>query len=171
MLMGRTIGVTGHQAREGIDWVWVRSAIADVLQGAAPVERAITSLAVGTDQVFAEEALAQAIKVQVFIPFAGYARCFESRGLDAYQRLLARCAETVVLNKAGTDQEAFLAAGIRVADESDLLIAVWDGRPAVGLGGTADVVAHALSSGHEVMHLDPILRVARRLSGSGRSAG
>ncbi len=159
------IGVTGHQARSGLDWSWTRSSIAAALRDAAPVREALTSLAIGTDQVFAEEALRLAIKVKAIIPFSDYARCFENSGLDAYRSLLARCTETVVLERTGSDQDAFLAAGMRVVDECDLLLAVWDGEPAVGPGGTAEVVAHALACGRRVVHLNPFLRTASELTG------
>lgn len=42
-------------------------------------------------------------------------------------------------------EEAFLACGKAVADWTDILIAIWDGRPAKGRGGTGDVVAYARS--------------------------
>ncbi|MCY1669552.1 hypothetical protein OVA07_00805 [Novosphingobium sp. SL115] len=159
------IGVTGHQAREGLDWGWTRTEVAAILQEAASVDQALTCLAVGTDQLFAEEALAIGIALTAVIPFKGYDRCFEGVGLEAYRNLLARSARTIMMERTGTDQEAFLAAGVRVADDSDLLIAVWDGEPAAGLGGTADVVAHAIACGRPVLQLNPFSRTVRRLAG------
>lgn len=158
------IGVTGHQAREGLDWAWTRTEVAAILREAAPVDQALTCLAVGTDQLFAEEALAAGIAVTAVIPFEGYERCFEGAGLESYHDLLARSARTVLLERVGTDQEAFLAAGMRVADDSDMLIAVWDGEPAGGLGGTGDVVAHAIAGGRQVVHLNPFSRTVQRLA-------
>jgi len=32
-----------------------------------------------------------------------------------------------------------------VLDHSDLLVAVWDGQPVVGLGGTGQIVGHAVA--------------------------
>jgi hypothetical protein len=43
-----------------------------------------------------------------------------------------------------------MTAGRTVADRCDLLLAVWDGQPAAGLGGTADVVSHATYRGKSV---------------------
>ncbi len=43
-----------------------------------------------------------------------------------------------------------MAAGRAVADRSDLLLAVWDGAPAAGLGGTADIVRYAEERGKAV---------------------
>ena len=42
-----------------------------------------------------------------------------------------------------------------VADRCDLLIAVWDGQPAQGLGGTGDVVRYAREIGREVLVVWP----------------
>ena len=44
---------------------------------------------------------------------------------------------------ARTREEAYLAAGLGVLDRSDALLALWDGEPARGRGGTAEVVAEA----------------------------
>ena len=152
------IGVTGHQEREGLDWEWTRTAVAKVLRDAQPVSWALTSLAVGTDQLFAQEALDQAIDVRAIVPFATYAHCFDGDGLATYEALLAQCAEVEVLERRGSDKAAFLAAGKRVADECSLLIAVWDGEPAAGLGGTADIVEYAIARGRDIIYLDPFAR-------------
>lgn len=163
MATKRTIGVTGHQARAGLDWEWTRSSVAHALRDDGPFDTALTSLAVGSDQLFAHEALRACVQLRAVIPFEGYERCFEGDGLRTYLELLARAGDVDVLRRDGTDEEAFLAAGIRIADSSDLLVAVWDGRAAEGLGGTADVVAHALGAGRAILHLDPFARTVRRL--------
>ena len=163
MQTGITIGITGHQSREGLDWQWTRGAMEDVLRDVAPVRQALSSLAIGADQVFAELALANAISLRVIVPFADYERCFSGEGLKSYRDLLARSHEVVVLAPTTSDQHAFLAAGLAIADACDLLVAVWDGKPAAGLGGTADIVRHALNSCRRVAHLDPFSRVVRIL--------
>jgi len=38
-----------------------------------------------------------------------------------------------------TDEDAYMAAGRRVVDLSDVMIAVWNAKPAKGKGGTADI--------------------------------
>jgi hypothetical protein len=52
-------------------------------------------------------------------------------------------------------EEAFWAAGKRVVELSDEIFAVWDGRKAGGLGGTADVVAFARKKGVPVTIIWP----------------
>ena len=158
---GRGVGVTGHQARPGIDWTWVAERVRGALLERAPVSRAFSSLAAGSDQVFASEALALGIPVTAINPMPNYESRF-AEGLEGYFALLPRC-EPVVLQGCGSDEEAFMEAGRRVADSAATLIAIWDGRPAAGHGGTADVVAYALGRGRRVIQVDPIGRTVRQL--------
>ena len=59
---------------------------------------------------------------------------------------------------AGGAPSDYLAAGCRVAALADLLLAVWDGEPARGRGGTADVVAFARRNLIPYVHLNPLTR-------------
>jgi hypothetical protein len=52
-----------------------------------------------------------------------------------------------VLPATATREEAYEATGLYVVEHSDVLIAVWDGRPARGRGGTASIVATAREQG------------------------
>lgn len=154
-------GITGHQEREGIDWDWVRASIGHELQrGAAPF-RGLSSLARGADQVFAEEVLRLGGDLTAIIPIDRYETYFEGDTLAAYRRLLS-AAKVERMPSAKDDEAAFLAAGIRVADECEVLLAVWDGEGAHGSGGTADIVIHAREIGRSVVHLQPIRRVISR---------
>jgi hypothetical protein len=67
-----------------------------------------------------------------------------------------------VLDTHGTDEDAYLAAGQRVVELSDIVLAVWNGKPAKGKGGTADVVAYAIRRGMPLIHINPISRTVRQ---------
>ena len=43
-----------------------------------------------------------------------------------------------------------MAAGKSIVDSCEMLIAIWDGKPARGLGGTGDVVRYARKTGKAV---------------------
>jgi hypothetical protein len=77
-------------------------------------------------------------------------------------RELSKNATVEVLDIPGTDEDAYLAAGHRVVDNSDIMLAVWDGKPAKGKGGTADVVDYAIKRGIPLIHIDPLLRIVHR---------
>jgi hypothetical protein len=128
-----------------------------VLESQGSIEQGLTSLAVGTDQLFAEICFDLGVPVKAVIPLVGYERFFTGEALGAYQRLIG-LAQVVSLPGDVDEQRAFLEAGRYVVDHSDLLVAVWDGLPAAGTGGTAHIVAYARTIGRDVIHLDPINR-------------
>lgn len=156
------IGVTGHQNRSGIDWPWVKATVRVELSKIADVERVISSLAAGSDQIFTEIAISLGIKATAIIPLPGYERYFAGKALLEYRRLLRRC-EIIQLPWRGDEQRSFLEAGKRVVTESNLVFAIWDGEGAEGTGGTGDIVEFARSKGRPIIQLNPIKRSVARL--------
>lgn len=157
------IGVTGHQRlEESTAWSWVEEAVARELDAARRPLVVVTSLAIGADQLVARLGAARGARVQAVLPFAGIERTFAPEDLPEYQRLV-RQASVEILHTTGTDDEAYLAAGRRVVELSELMIAIWDAKPAKGTGGTADIVAYAVSCGVPVVHINPVNRTVTRL--------
>lgn len=156
------IGITGHQARDGIDWSWVRNTIRVELSKIIGIERGLSSLAAGSDQVFAEVALGLGVPVLAVIPVPYYERYFKGKDLAKYRQLLCQC-EVMQLECNGDDEQAFLEAGKRIVEESDTIFAVWDGKQAEGQGGTGDVVIFAQERGKPVLHINPIALSTERI--------
>jgi hypothetical protein len=156
------IGITGHRRLDPPGaWAWVEAAMAKTLDDCNNDLVAVTSLAIGADQLFAALVLRRGGAVHAVIPFADYERTFSAEDLDAYRRLLA--ASTVeILDTPGTDEDAYLAAGQRVVALSDLLIAVWNGEAARGKGGTGDIVGYAVGRGVQTIHIHPTERTVIR---------
>jgi hypothetical protein len=113
---------------------------ADVLVG-------VSSLADGADQLFAEAILALGGSLEVVVPAARYREALPPTSQEAYDRLLALASAVERLDYQESTSEAHMAAGRVVVQRSDVLLAVWDGQPARGFGGTGDVVAYALERG------------------------
>jgi hypothetical protein len=148
------VGISGHQSRPGIDWQWTASQVAEAFENWS-VERILTSLAIGSDQVCAQQAFELDIAVTAVLPLSNYEQFFKSGDLPQYRDLLGKC-EIVTLADIADTQEAFFNAGKYIVDQATFLIAIWDGKPAVGLGGTADVVQYCLDKKKAVLHINPI---------------
>jgi hypothetical protein len=148
------IGITGHQ--ELSDSVWVKQKILEVLRSQSPPLMGITSLAVGADQLFAYAMLECNGTLLIIVPFGDYIDGFEAESRQDYKHLLDKAKAVEVLKGTSSHEEAYFIAGKRVVDLSDLLVAVWDGKPAAGLGGTGDVVEYAKSQGKRHVHINPI---------------
>lgn len=94
------------------------------------------------------------------LPFDDYIRTFGSESeQQMYRQLLHAASHVEVLTEQESDEAAYLAAGQRVVQLCDMLLAIWDGQPARGLGGTADIVAYAQSHGTPITHLNPVVRI------------
>jgi hypothetical protein len=64
-----------------------------------------------------------------------------------------RAIETIVVPASATRNEAYEKVGFYIAEYSDVIIAVWDGLPSQGRGGTADIVAKAKELGKPICHI------------------
>jgi hypothetical protein len=161
-----TAGITGHQdLGDDADIAWVRQALRRVVREER-VTAGVSSLAAGADQLFAQVLREAGLPLIAVIPCAGYAAAFATAATRrAFERLRDEAAEQVELDFPAPGEEAFMAAGREVVRRSDLLVAVWDGQPSRGLGGTADVVAHALGIHRRTLHVHPASRTVRELLG------
>ncbi len=155
-----TIGVTGHQNLPESARIYAERAIEQLLQVQQGPVVGLSSLAEGADQIFADVLLRNGGILHAVIPCWGYANTFGPLSRENYLRLVAAARSVTTLAFANPSERAFDAAGQYIAERCDLLVAVWDGQPAHGLGGTADAVEHARRLGREVAIAWPSAAVA-----------
>lgn len=118
---------------------------------------ALSGLAAGSDTIFAETALAYDIPLEACLACAEIAENFTSGPeRERFYNLLACSRRVHRLPFMERSNAAYMALGRWLVDSSDLLIAVWNGLPAVAPGGTGDVVAYARQRGRTVIHVNPV---------------
>ena len=150
------LGITGHQDIPPTAKKFVEDRIIEVLRSVPGKFIGVSSLASGADQLFAKIVVRMGAELHVVIPCAKYESTFtDKRALNRYHRLLERADKVEVLNHNGPSQSAFLHAGHRVVDLSQMVVAVWDGLNARGKGGTADIVRYAHERAKEVVVVWP----------------
>lgn len=147
-------GITGHR-RLPEAAVELAARHWDRTFGDGPPPHGVSSLAEGADQLFAEHVLAAGGTLELIEPCANYADSLAGDARTRYQRLRAAAVEVITLPYPGAGPAAYLAAGLLVVARCDLLFAVWDGLPARGRGGTADIVRYAQARGRRVVVLWP----------------
>ena len=158
------LGFTGHRA--GFDPVAVRGALGRVLDeladraAAAGGEAALwTGIAEGSDTVCAQEARARGLAVHLLLPLeeTDFARDFSPGAweLAAAELSMARArpgrGSVRLVDGARSRPQCYVALGDALLREIDLLVAVSDGAPGRGPGGTAAVMAKARSAGLPVV--------------------
>lgn len=115
----------------------------------------ISCIADGPDSIFAEEMLAHGGRLIVVIPAASYRDGPPQTRHALYDELLGKAGQVIRLPHQASGPKAHLEASERLVDNADLLVAVWDGQPARGLGDTADVVTYAHNTGRSVRVIWP----------------
>ena len=151
------IGCTGHQTltaatRRNV----VHSIAAEIAHTGRDELIGLSCLAEGADQLFAFTVLASGGRIHVIIPSDEYESTFHTeQSRETYRALLHIASDVSNLSFSSPSEDAFMAAGKEVVDQCDVLLAVWDGKPAGGKGGTADVVAYARRKGVEVRIIWP----------------
>jgi hypothetical protein len=148
------IGLTGHQKMPSSAYKFAEKAINNLLKKHTKIT-GICNLAAGSDQLFAEKIISSGNELFAVIPSKNYERTFDSEGLKKFRKLLQVAKNTEILDFLESTEEAFLAAGKRVVDLSDELVAIWDGQQAQGKGGTEDIVSYAQSIGKKVTVIWP----------------
>ena len=142
------IGLTGHQNIPTQALEHVTRGINGVLDNLKGDLIGVSSLAAGADQLFASLVLERGGRLEIVLPCRRYEKTFSRPGdLTSFRALLEKATNVETLGFDEPSEEAYLAAGCRVVDLSDVLLAVWDGQQARGKGGTADIVEYARSRG------------------------
>jgi hypothetical protein len=122
-----------------------------------PLLRILSPLAEGADRIAARAGLALEADLQCPLPFHAdeYCRDFESAASrDEFHALLAKASAVFEVDGSRGDEEgAYERVGRMVLEQSDFLIAIWDGEPAAGRGGTTQIVEEAVAQNVPVIWL------------------
>lgn len=158
------IGITGHQQLGSEATIlWLSETLKGIIRQ-YHIEVGITSLAIGADQLFAEVLRKAHIPYIAVIPSNDYETTFQNTSdLEQYQEFLRNASEQILLPFEQPSETAFYEAGKQIVNMSDLMIAIWNGLPAKGLGGTGDIVQYALSIKKPVVHLNPVAQTVHGL--------
>lgn len=165
-----SIGIVGHRPDRLIDQgaiaarldhmlATIEAGLADLARGGAYREtcrpRLVSALAEGADRIAASVALRRGMPLVAVLPFASslYEGDFADDGSrDDFRALLRSAKATIVLDGSVDARErAYDRAGLVMLDNVDLLIAVWDGGPGRGRGGTREVIEEAARRGIAVL--------------------
>jgi hypothetical protein len=127
-----------------------------------PLLRILSPLAEGADRIVADAGLALGADLQCPLPFheEEYCRDFSTESSrDEFHALLAKASAVFQIDGARDAADvAYERVGRFVLEQSDFLIAIWNGEPAAGRGGTAQIVEEALAQNIPVIWLHASLQ-------------
>jgi hypothetical protein len=161
------IGVTGHRALENETW-WtgqIQSAI-ETIRGmlphltSTPLSLTVLSpLAEGADRLVVREVLkVPGAMLEVVLPFkqADYIQDFNGiDSIEEFKQLLSQAINVTALPTTCSRTEAYEQVGRYIVDQCDVLVALWDGKPAAGKGGTEEIVQYARKTKCPLIWIQP----------------
>lgn len=155
----RVVGVTGHRSwvadgtlEERVMSQWNRI----LAEGAGARCALATGLAEGADRLVLQLVRANCQEVACIgvLPMepAAYMEDFTTAASREEFRTLLSSSDRVLFPDAESSQrpQAYESCGRRIVEMCDVLLALWDGQPSRGPGGTADVVDYARANGRDV---------------------
>ena len=149
------IGITGHSNLTDSTSELVAEELRKILARQTGSIVGVTCLARGADQVFAQVVLDCGGAIEAVLPAADYReRKVEPDNAADFDSLIEK-ATVHTMPFAESNRDAYMAASERVLSIVDWMIAVWDGGPSGGHGGTADVVEVAKHRGVDVVIVWP----------------
>jgi hypothetical protein len=124
----------------------------------------LSCIARGADSIFAHAVLDAGGALEVVLPSESYRQeKVKPDHAPQFDALVQRATVVHTMPHARANREAYEAANEMLLSSSDLLFAVWDGRPGVDKGSTAALVEQARGRGVRVEIIWPE-GAARRLA-------
>lgn len=160
------IGVTGHRklGNQPALTEAVHSALKNIEQFIPPLRSTprlfcvLSALAEGADRLVATEVLKlPGASLEVVLPLErdGYKKDFKTAASKKeFEALLKKAKNVRVLPSVSSRNESYERAGRYVVDHCDILIALWDGKPAGGRGGTQEIVEYARKTGRPLVWIN-----------------
>lgn len=151
--------VTGHRPQvlelpfdlNKRQWDWMRKQLEYALVDELRVDKLLTGMALGVDQLAAEVASRNGIPFVAVIPFEGQESRWPRIAQERYRELLDIADEQIVVSPGGYAAWKMLRRNEWMVDHSQQSIAVWNGDRK---GGTYNCVQYALDK-RDVWGINP----------------
>jgi hypothetical protein len=149
------IGVTGHRKLDIQPRLinQIRTTIENIIKTVPPLQNTplvlsvLSPLAEGADRLVVREVLTVPNStLEVILPMTkdDYIQDFKtSESRKEFEGLLSKAIYVRELQPNGNRNEAYEQVGRYVVDQCDVLLALWNGEPAAGHGGTEEIVKYA----------------------------
>jgi nucleoside 2-deoxyribosyltransferase len=166
--MFRIVGFSGH--RQLADMVGparaIMTAVTELRREAPGDWIALSSVAAGSDQLFVQQVLDLGLSWHAILPLprAQFQQDFTPFDWSVAEGFLSRADHVRVISETESREDGYLDCGMETVNDSDVLVALWDGLPARGKGGTAEVVDYATALGKPVLIIDAATFAIRKIN-------
>jgi len=157
------VGFAGHRDIGTAELIAAK--IGDELDRLASTFRRLTTIssaANGADSLFLEEVNRRNIPYLIILPFPRerFAKDFSSTDWERVSKQLKSALEVEEISAPGN--EGYWEVAERTIEQADVVLVVWDGQPAAGMGGTGDAVAFARTMSKPLIWIHPDTQEVKR---------
>jgi hypothetical protein len=141
------IGFTGHRSLpdESSSRTLIYNFLAEKKSSTPGIVYGISSLAVGGDLLFAESCIELGIPLRVLLPTPKdvFRKDFDDAAWTRAEMVMLKAISVEVVADDTSLEHRYYECGVVTVQQSQLLLALWNGEPAQGIGGTQEIVSFA----------------------------
>ena len=142
------VGITGHRGLPDASAELVKSAIREIVREYCAGDLVgISCIADGPDAWFAQAVIDHGGSLEIVVPATRYRELLPEWHHATYDAMVSQASKVHETGLTESDSHAHMTGSEILVRLSDEVLAVWDGLPARGYGGTADVMTFAENNG------------------------
>jgi hypothetical protein len=148
------IGFTGHRTLpdEAMSRELIRKFLTEQKAKTPATIYGVSSAAAGGDLIFAETCIEFGIPLRILLPVPAelFREDFDAAAWARAERVLKAAFSIEITGNQCLGTERYYECGIETVQQSQLVLALWDGQPSRGIGGTEEMVSFAKAVGRPV---------------------
>jgi hypothetical protein len=148
------IGFTGHRhlPDESKSRACILKFLQDFKSRTNKTVYGVTSAAAGGDLLFAESCIQLGLSIRILLPAPKeqFREDFDAATWSRAESVMQRAISVEVIGCGQTKEERYYECGAETVQQSEILLALWDGKPSQGLGGTEEIFTYAKNQGRPV---------------------
>jgi hypothetical protein len=154
------VGFTGHRSLpdEAKSRDLIRGFLRERKAKTSAIVYGVSSAAAGGDLLFAECCLELEIPLRILLPLSKdeFRKDFDAAGWTRAEEVMSKAVSVDVTGNRVTRNEAYYECGIETVQQSQIMIALWDGELSRGMGGTQEIKDFAQEMGKPVIWIHSV---------------
>jgi hypothetical protein len=154
------IGFTGHRnlPEEAKSRACILKFLQDFKSKTDKTVYGVSSAAAGGDLLFAESCIQLGLPIRILLPAPKeqFREDFDDATWTRAESIMQRAMSVEVIGSGETKEERYYECGAETVQQSQMLLALWDGKPSQGLGGTEEIFTYAKNQERPVVWIHSV---------------
>jgi hypothetical protein len=118
----------------------------------------VSSAAAGGDLLFAESCIELGMPIRILLPAPKeqFREDFDAPTWSRAESVMQRAISVEVIGYGQTKEERYYECGAETVQQSEILLALWDGKASQGMGGTEEIFTYAKNQARPVVWIHSV---------------